>query len=83
MTSGADKTNQKHARVARRAAMICFLAFAANTIMGKASLVFGWKLTFLLDGTPEFVLLLISVLCFMINALFQEQDRKSNNTSTL
>jgi len=81
MSDGNSNSFLKLARQARWAALVCFVIFTANVILGKSSLVFGWKLTFLLDGTPEFVLLLISVLFFMINAIFQEQVRKNNNNS--
>ncbi len=78
--SHSDKPN--FIQLARRtqwASFVCFAVFMANVVLGKSSLVFGWKLKFLLDGTPEFLLLLISVTLFMISALLRERDRKNNN----
>ena len=72
----------RFARLFMRLSLVTALIFVANVILGKGALFFGWKITFLLDGTPEFIVLLMTVLLFVIGALFLEHDRKNKKTQS-
>jgi hypothetical protein len=52
-------------------------------LLGKGALLFGWKFSFLLDGAPEFVLLLVTVLLFVIGALMLEQVPNNKKTTKI
>lgn len=56
-------------------ALACAIVFVLNILLGKAGIVFGWKLNFLLDGTSEFVLLLATVTMFVVYTLILERER--------
>ena len=68
------------ARRARRMLWIsigCAVLFIANVVAGKVALVMGRDLAPPLDGTPEFLLLLIAVAFFMSYALLRERHHRS------
>jgi len=73
----------KRSRVFMRLSAFAALIFLTNVLLGKGALLFGWKFPFLLDGTPEFVLLLVTVLLFVIGALMLEQVPNNKKTTKI
>ena len=63
-------------------ALGCAVVFVLNVLLGKAGIVFGWKLNFLLDGTAEFVLLLAAVTLFVVYTLLLEWERDTKKTKS-
>ncbi len=54
--------------------------FAANLLVGKLGLIYGWNAWFHLEGVAEFLLLMASTICFVISTLLNEKasnDRDS------
>ena len=77
----ADPTDAT-ARRARRLLWIsiaCAALFIANVVAGKVALVMGWNLAPPLDGTPEFLLLLVAVAFFMSYTLLKERRHRSQH----
>jgi len=48
--------------------------FAANVILGKAQIVLGWQIPYLLRDVPEFLLLLAAAAVFTVVALIAEGE---------
>src|SRR3546814_13159660 len=56
---------------------VCALSFALfclNVVLGKARILFGLELPFLLPDVPEFLMLLLSALFFTLAALAREKS---------
>ena len=49
--------------------------FALNLLVGKLALMFGWNVWLHLEGVPEFLLLMITVVSFVIGTLLNEKAR--------
>ena len=60
---------------------VCFIAFVINILLGKASIVFGWKGLPLLGDVAEFLLLLFAMVVFVIAALLREQTGKRDGNN--
>jgi len=56
---------------------VFFGLYVLNVLLGKATIVFGWK-TYHLGNIGEFLILLTASVAFIMAALHQEAMRKSN-----
>jgi hypothetical protein len=84
MTQSSQTDRARKCSWLKRGAFVCAAIFVINLLLGKGAIVFGWNLSFLLDGVSEFVLLLVTVTLFVIYTLMLEKERdtaetKSNN----
>jgi hypothetical protein len=70
----------KHRGWLKYGASACAAVFVLNLLLGKAGIVFGWKLSFLFDGASEFVLLLATVTLFVVYTLLLEWERDTKKT---
>ena len=50
-----------------------FALFLANVVLGKAQLIYGWQLPFLLGDLAEFLLLLVTAVFFTLAILRRER----------
>jgi len=74
--AGKPVVDAASARRSRRLMAVCgvlFALFCVNVLLGKARIVFGLDLPFLLPDVPEFLLLLFSALFFTLATLAREQ----------
>jgi hypothetical protein len=66
-----------------RIAVTLFFVFSGlyvlNVLLGKATIVFGWK-TYHIGNVGEFLLLLAASTAFIVAALHREAVRKLNGT---
>ncbi len=53
--------------------------FAINLVLGKIEVAYKISTHVHLEGVPEFALLLVSVIFFMISTLLKEQSKIQNN----
>ncbi len=60
---------------------VLFAIFTIDVLLGKASIQFGWNLSFLLPDVPEFLLLLVVAVFLTLAALGRERDRSGDNQS--
>ena len=58
---------------------ICIAIFVINLILGKIEVTYRIDTVVHLEGVPEFILLLVSVIFFVISTLFKEQS-ETNTT---
>lgn len=56
-----------------------FGLYLLNILIGKANIVFGWKI-FHVGSLGEFLMLLVASVAFIVAALHQETVRKLNQT---
>jgi heme A synthase len=54
--------------------VVLFAVFLGNIVLGKAQLVFGWDLPFLLGDIAEFLLLLTAAIFFTLAVLKKERS---------
>lgn len=66
-------------RIAVALFALLFGLYILNILIGKANIVFGWKL-FHIGNLGEFLMLLIASVAFIVAALHQETVRKSRQT---
>ena len=66
------------ARIAIILAAISFGLYLFNVLIGKATIVYGWKI-FYFDDLGEFLILLAASISFIAAALLREAAWKSNN----
>lgn len=79
-TSGKPVVDLQSARRSNRLMAVCALLFAffcLNVLLGKARILFGLNLPFLLPDVTEFLLLLLSALFFTLAALAREKSVSS------
>jgi len=70
-----DSTNG--ARIAVILAVIFFGLYIANVLIGKATIVYGWKI-FHFGNVGEFLIMLAASIAFIAAALIRETAAKSN-----
>lgn len=58
---------------------VLFALFTIDVLLGKASIQFGWGLTFLLPDVPEFLLLLVVAVFLTLAALRRERERSGED----
>ena len=68
-----DAVSARRARGLLGLCLALFALFCVNVLLGKAQIVFGLDLAFLLPDVPEFLLLLFSALFFTLAALAREK----------
>ncbi len=68
-----DAVSARRARWLLGICIALFALFCANVLLGKAQIVFGVDVAFLLPDVPEFLLLLFSALFFTLAALAREK----------
>jgi hypothetical protein len=73
-----DSTNG--ARIAIILAIIFFGLYIANVLMGKATIVYGWKI-FHFGNVGEFLIMLAASIAFIVAAITRESALKSNPKS--
>ncbi len=66
------------AKLCKRIAYTCALIFLVNLLVGKGSLIMGWKPPFLFDGVSEFLLLLFIVVMFIAALMIDEHNNKNS-----
>ncbi|MXW48066.1 MAG: hypothetical protein F4Z97_05460 [Gammaproteobacteria bacterium] len=59
--------------------IVCIVIFALNIVIGKIEIAYRINTHVHLEGVPEFLVLLLSVIFFVISALIKE--RSENNKS--
>ena len=69
----------KNSRVYLIISIACILLFALNLVVGKMEVSSRIDTDIHLDGVPEFLLLLVSVMFFVISTLLKERA-EANNT---
>ena len=79
--SAMDEVSARRARLLLRAAAFLFLLFCLNVLLGKAQIVFSFDLGLQLPDVAEFLLLLVSVLCFTLATLAREKALGSRDSS--
>lgn len=70
-----DSTNG--ARIAVILAVIFFGLYIANVLIGKATIVYGWKV-FHFGNVGEFLIMLAASIAFIVAALIRASALKSN-----
>jgi hypothetical protein len=70
-----DSTNG--ARIAVILAVIFFGLYIANVLIGKATIVYGWKI-FHFGNVGEFLIMLAASIAFIVAAILRESALKSN-----
>lgn len=78
--SAVDEASARRARLLLRAAAALFALFCLNVLLGKAQIVFAFDLGLQLSDVPEFLLLLLSVICFMLATLAREKALGSRDS---
>jgi hypothetical protein len=73
-----DSTNG--ARIAIILATIFFGLYIANVLIGKATIVYGWKI-FHFGNVGEFLIMLAASIAFIVAAITRESALKSNPKS--
>ncbi len=71
-----DRGSRGLRRASRVSFALCFglgLVFAANLLLGKAKIAFGWTAPDVLSDIAEFLLLLATALFFALTALLKER----------
>ena len=72
--------------LARRLALpvfiVLFCLFAANVLLGKAAVSFGWDRGYLLSDLWEFILLLAAAVALVAAALAREHGRDTETRKT-
>lgn len=68
-----DPGSARRSRLMMALAALLFALFSLNVLLGKARIVFGLDLPFLLRDVAEFLLLLLSALFFTLAALAREK----------
>jgi len=66
----------KGARVAITLAVVFFGLYIANVLIGKATIVYGWKI-FHFGNVGEFLIMLAASIAFIAAALIREAAAKS------
>jgi sugar phosphate permease len=64
------------ARIALGVFIALFGLFLANILLGKARLLYGWEVPFLLNDIAEFLLLLMAAAVFTVATQLYEQQQK-------
>jgi len=57
-----------------------FAVYTVNLLLGKASLLFGWHLSYLLGDVGEFLVLLAVALLFALATLLREALKSAETT---
>lgn len=65
----------------KRISYVGALIFLVNLLVGKGSLIMGWKPPFLFDGVSEFLLLLFIVVMFVAALMIDEHNNKDRNST--
>ena len=65
------------ARIAIIVAAVSFGLYLLNVLIGKATIVYGWKI-FFFGNVGEFLILLVAAISFIAAALLREAVRKLN-----
>lgn len=68
----------KGERIAVTVFAVFFGLYVLNVVIGKATIVFGWR-TYHLGNIGEFLILLAASVAFIIAALHREGARKKSN----
>ncbi len=80
MTTKQDNTGfTRGERIAVTVFAVFFGLYVLNVLIGKATIVFGWK-TYHLGNIGEFLILLAASVAFIVAALHREAVRKLNQT---
>lgn len=78
MTNGQNISEHKFgARIAVIVATVSFSLYVLNMLIGKANIVYGWKI-FHIGDIGEFLIMFIASIAFIAACLFKEADWKSN-----
>ncbi len=62
-----------------RGSLLGIVLFLINLGLGKLALLYQWNLWLHLEGVAEFLLLLITVICFVIGTLLTERRLAAEN----
>jgi heme A synthase len=76
-----DSQSARRARLMMTVSAVLFSLFCLNVLLGKARILLGLKLPFLLPDVSEFLLLLLSALFFTLAALAREKAVGSREAS--
>ncbi len=55
------------------ASVLCIVLFTVNLVLGKIEVAYKIDTLIHLEGVPEFLLLLVSVVLFVVSALLEER----------
>lgn len=72
----------KKSRFYQIVSAICIVLFVINLIVGKIEVTYRIDTIIHLEGVPEFILLLVSVIFFVIGTLLKEQSKPNNTQKT-
>ncbi len=64
-------------------AAVCIVLFVLNLIVGKIEVTYRIDTIVHLEGVPEFILLLVSVIFFVISTLLKEQSETNKTQQNL
>ena len=59
--------------------IVCIAVFAVNIVIGKIEIIYRIKTHVHMEGVPEFLVLILAVIFFVISTLIKE--RSENNKS--
>jgi TRAP-type C4-dicarboxylate transport system permease small subunit len=62
---------------------ICIVLFVINLIVGKIEVAYRIDTIVHLEGVPEFILLLVSIIFFVISTLLKEQSATNKTQQNL
>ena len=78
MTNGQNHTDHKlGSRIAIIVAILSFSLYVVNMLIGKANIVYG-KQMFHIGDIGEVFMMLVASIAFIVAALYQEADYKTN-----
>ena len=60
--------------------LLCVAVFAINIVIGKIEIVYRINTNVHMEGVPEFVLLLLAVIFFVISTLIKERSENNNSS---
>lgn len=69
----------KNSRVCLGVSIACLVLFVANLVLGKLEVSSRIDTNIHLDGVPEFLLLLVCVIFFVISTLLKERAEANNS----